>query len=141
MARDDFVQATAAEAKVRIEAARARRAESGDIRYGRSNPRGRKLGALSAPAGLIALCVALGVAFALALGQAGAQLEPGRIVPLALALPVEAALFAFPVLTPLILIVVHRMHWRLMRGWLRRVAQVVLLVWAAAAGMMAFALL
>jgi hypothetical protein len=98
----------------------------------------RSLGLLSAPAALLALCVLLAAAFVWGLWGAMAQAKDG---PVTVTFAQQAALFAFPVLTPLLLIAVHRVHWRLMRHWLKRAAKIVLGVWAVAALLMAYALL
>lgn len=101
----------------------------------------RKLGAFSAPARLLAICAAMAAAFVWGVSGGMAQLRGGGDGALTLSLAHQAALFAFPALTPLVLIAVHQMHWRLMRPWLKRAARAVLCVWAAAALLMAYALL
>lgn len=101
----------------------------------------RKLGMFSAPAGLLALCVAMGGAFLWGLSGAMGQVRAAGVELLMLEWTHHTALFAFPVLTPLALIAVHRMHWPLMRPWLRGVVKIVLGVWALSALLMAYALL
>jgi hypothetical protein len=101
----------------------------------------RKMGALSAPAGLLALCITMGAAFVWGLSGAMAQVISGIEGALTLNLVHKAALLAFPVLTPLVLVAMHRAHWRLMRPWLRRMAQAVLTIWATTTALMAWALL
>jgi hypothetical protein len=108
-------------------------------RYGRDHIRSRKLGLYSAPAALLALCVALAGMFAWALGQGAARAQGFSAAPLPIS--VEAALMAFPILTPLILIAIRKLHWRRMRQWLRRAVYAVLFVWAIATALIASALL
>lgn len=118
---------------VRAPARRRRRRHRDDVT--------RKLGAMSAPAALLALCAVMGAAFIWGLSGAMAQVLAGIDGALTLNFAHKAALLAFPVLTPLVLIAMHRAHWRLMRPWLKKVARAVLVIWAIAAALMAWALL